>query len=521
MQTKRGRFPSVQRQHPLNQDLVAWYLAHPWMFPGNSLYPLIGDRVGTLTNMAVHGATSGFGLPTRPGASGELRFDGTDDIITTPPIALPTNTFTLSLWYYAQPGTAYDALVVPSDGAYGLFLQELTGILFINYYDGDDHYFGDPGVNYEQWTHLVVVSRGTEMTAYLDGIARETYTFTVTTPTFEAFGNDSFGDEFFGTLDDIRLYSRALDATDVQSLYQESVQGYPTVLPAPRKRLPRRASAVGTTTLTITPARVKWAGQTLNFTFGGTTTRTVSPARIQWSARSPTLVFVSGIGFTLARVRHLATPRRRERFARGHPLNQGLVAWFLTQPWLFPGNSVYNLVGDVFPAPSQAVLEGMSANTAESGMGMTLRPLGRGELRFNGTTGLARFDTITPTSTHFTLSVWAYIRPNQTGGEGYASSSVPRVGRMGCLWSMAMSTSPGCRIGTGQTMKVSPSCQPTSGCMSPSAALGPGSVSISMACWIPPSCIVSTFPSLPAWGTMIFLIPSLACSMMYGSMTVP
>ncbi|HEY5867092.1 MAG TPA: LamG domain-containing protein, partial [Candidatus Tectomicrobia bacterium] len=90
--------PLAERQHPLNQGLLAWYLAQPWMFPGDRFYDDAGGHAATLLNMAAGSEASGWGAPTRPRARGELRFDGVDDAVALPAVSVGSALFTVALW---------------------------------------------------------------------------------------------------------------------------------------------------------------------------------------------------------------------------------------------------------------------------------------------------------------------------------------------------------------------------------------------------------------------------------------
>src|SRR5262249_19415969 len=74
------------------------------------------------------------------------------------------------------------------------------------------------------WTHLAVTYTGSTLTFYRDGVAVATSTvsgtLSPTTGTLQ-IGGSQFGEYFNGLIDEVRIYNRALNDTEIQTLYQQ------------------------------------------------------------------------------------------------------------------------------------------------------------------------------------------------------------------------------------------------------------------------------------------------------------
>ena len=74
------------------------------------------------------------------------------------------------------------------------------------------------------WTHLAVTYNGSTLTLYRNGVAVATSnvsgTLSPTTGTLQ-IGASQFGEYFKGLIDEVRIYNRALSATEIQTIYQQ------------------------------------------------------------------------------------------------------------------------------------------------------------------------------------------------------------------------------------------------------------------------------------------------------------
>ncbi len=173
--------------------------------------------------------------------SGALSFDGTDGLVEAGDdgsLSL-TDALTITAWvsvhdlntYYfivcKQPsGTAgdnypgnYEFRTVVDSGALQFGHQEAEGEQFT-------FYTSDSSIAVEQWHHVAVtVAKGDLVEFYIDGVAagssEQLTNFGVLNDEPVRIGGRKDGYSFFnGLLDDIRLYDRALSATQIQKLFE-------------------------------------------------------------------------------------------------------------------------------------------------------------------------------------------------------------------------------------------------------------------------------------------------------------
>lgn len=193
--------------------------------------------------MTASSATSGWGATTRPGGTGELRFDGSDDVVqivdTQPSLALET--FTVAFWVYGTTqASAYGTILYKGAlGTVGWFIviDNLGPNLFLRVDTSaginQGLFLGANLLGLDAtWHHLVLTVDTGAVSAYRDGVFVATDTYTVGTGLSSssnlALCPASPNPKVL--LDDIRLSSVRLTATDIATLYAASRQGYPLEL---------------------------------------------------------------------------------------------------------------------------------------------------------------------------------------------------------------------------------------------------------------------------------------------------
>ena len=157
-------------------------------------------------------------------------FDGSTAYMTNraTEIAPP---WTVSAWVYRQnaPG-ASSALI--GDKTYSLKLEQYntTREVGISQSSVADSLFSPAySVPLSKWTHLAFVATSTTVTLYTNGVQEGT----VTASNFELprtyIGVDTFSglpsDYMLGALNDLQIYSRALAASDIKSIYNAGSAG--------------------------------------------------------------------------------------------------------------------------------------------------------------------------------------------------------------------------------------------------------------------------------------------------------
>ena len=139
-----------------------------------------------------------------------LSFDGSDDYVD---VSMPLGaTFTISAWVYRTKGGAWQAIVAQSNSR-GFFIDNTANKLN-NYPSGP----ANTVLAANTWYHAVLVQDGTNSIYYLNGSNDGTI---VASPsmTVEYIGSDNSNEALGGLIDEVRIYNRALSASEVQALY--------------------------------------------------------------------------------------------------------------------------------------------------------------------------------------------------------------------------------------------------------------------------------------------------------------
>ncbi|MFY0687681.1 MAG: VCBS repeat-containing protein [Cyclobacteriaceae bacterium] len=159
-------------------------------------------------------------------ANGAVLLDGDDDRIEV--LGIDTSAyFTTSVWYQTSPDLAIDyAVMLDIEGYLGMVVvdQNHTRVLINN--DGTNYTVIDDDKNVadESWHHAVATYDGTDLQLYVDG------ELAVSTPTEDTKGQNQFNlrlgatagsVSWHGKLDDMRLYDRPMDASEVKKLYDQ------------------------------------------------------------------------------------------------------------------------------------------------------------------------------------------------------------------------------------------------------------------------------------------------------------
>ncbi len=215
----------------LTSGLVAWY-----PFDGNA-----SDMSGNGNDGTVYGASLGV---DRNGEAGKAyEFDGVDDYIEVNySSSVNTESFTISLW--ANPYI----LDGPANAAEGHYMSPITsrddfptrGFLMYKTPSGkwsmgvgNGNYSGWQGLVTQDdavakdWTHLAFTFASNYLTGYTKGIPFQSIEATLSSNTSRplrigAGTTESLSPKFYfnGSIDDVRIYNRALSEAEVQALYE-------------------------------------------------------------------------------------------------------------------------------------------------------------------------------------------------------------------------------------------------------------------------------------------------------------
>jgi PKD repeat protein len=246
------------------QATVPQVLAAHWKFDeGSGTIAADSSGFGN-TGTVVNGATWSAGVH-----GGGLQFDGVDDHVSSGIAAFQpiTNTFTIGFW--ANPGATRDSTAQATSGVTG-FAQRYAifptygdaygaghagagisvGTNGVSVFEHAGNYLPSPLVHdvaLSGWTHIAVVYSNRRPTLYINGsLARVGLTSSKIVHPGCFIGGPSYGN-YAGGLDDVRIYSYALSASELSAL--ASPANHPPVISSVASASPNPATAGQTVTL--------------------------------------------------------------------------------------------------------------------------------------------------------------------------------------------------------------------------------------------------------------------------------
>ena len=257
----------VNWRDPLNDGLVSWWMAIPNHTSGTSTWrDLCGLNDGTLANFA--NVDQAWKTQGQPGGFGALEFDGTNDYgdINTVASGSLASDRTLLCWFRASAMPA-DRMEMIYTGSQSVTTGKTMSLEVkkdgANYYVGTwiynrPNYHATTALATGRWYMGVVLYRSQADTIeiYTDGTLESSDTGALVAGDWEeaAIGvstDDSpFRFYFDGDISDVRIWNRALTASEIQDYYHRSQRFYPGLL----TRHTRRSVFVPSTGTTITPA---------------------------------------------------------------------------------------------------------------------------------------------------------------------------------------------------------------------------------------------------------------------------
>jgi hypothetical protein len=207
------RYGAIDRSHPLARGLVACYSVLPGMASGIRWYNLAGNNHGTLTNGPVWRGDS-------------LSFDGSNDYVDASPYST-SNSQAVSVFARINFSTLTNFQGVATN----LRTSPFNGWVLYTHGDGTigtylgSHRRSTATITTSTKNHIGFTFGGGVVTAYINGVSVRSdsgvsytgntglrigsfYTDTITEATLAA-----------GLINDVRIYSRALNAAEVKSLY--------------------------------------------------------------------------------------------------------------------------------------------------------------------------------------------------------------------------------------------------------------------------------------------------------------
>ena len=192
-------------------------VAH-WTFDGKDVSgTTVTDKsgnayTGTLTNaQAVLGRVG----------QGRVFPESTSMMVLSSPVSLSSGTWSIASWFkYPFPTAACNTLTRGQNYDHQVIV-DCYGTL-LGTYDNHGTGFNSSGFNTNTlstgWHHIVAVGTGSVTMFYIDGAYVGSANYKSTTDVYSV-GNYWGGDQEFGTIDDTRIYNRALTAGEIKQLY--------------------------------------------------------------------------------------------------------------------------------------------------------------------------------------------------------------------------------------------------------------------------------------------------------------
>jgi GH25 family lysozyme M1 (1,4-beta-N-acetylmuramidase) len=182
----------------------------------------------------IYGSYNGVPANGTSYATGEqgmaFHFDGVSSYMTVPGAADVPVPWTACMWVNRQnaPGTA---AALMGDGTYELKLEQYNGTrqVGVTQMGVGDYSFGCI-VPAGRWTHLAFVGTSTGTSLYVNGVLQATLSNTLPLPRTYIGANyvsssSKFVDYMLGSLDEILVFNRALNNTEIQSIYAAGSAG--------------------------------------------------------------------------------------------------------------------------------------------------------------------------------------------------------------------------------------------------------------------------------------------------------
>lgn len=193
---------------------------------GLKLFDFARGNTGTLTNMA---AASDW-----PRSQGRycLDFDTTNDYVTlgsSPHLDL-VDSFSISFWMYPtlSGGTKTQAFIYKRNSLnnypWGVVSETSNKVRLFSNAGSDASFTSSTSYTLNAWNHIVATRTGTSVAIYINGVQSGTGTLALgsSNPTADTIiGAQNFGtlgSYFSGNIDDIRIYNRVLQPSEVKTL---------------------------------------------------------------------------------------------------------------------------------------------------------------------------------------------------------------------------------------------------------------------------------------------------------------
>ncbi len=230
-----GTKQSVVAKNSVTSGIIGW-----WTFDGKDM--VNGVAVNLATTSAFYGRPSNISTSTfyTSGKLGQaLRFDATDDtmvagdmtnadnvsVLTTSVWVKPAVADTSAITFFSKTRGGFDTWFLARNGFENFWAEMCSASTCVDAIS--DATFADTN-----WHHLVSVYNGTDLRLYVDGVLADSTPPSLTGTIKDRSDSICFGGTWNGSscsqsytggglLDDARIYSRALSASEVLQLYNQ------------------------------------------------------------------------------------------------------------------------------------------------------------------------------------------------------------------------------------------------------------------------------------------------------------
>jgi hypothetical protein len=200
-------------------------------------YWKLDDGSGTTASDSSGNANHGTLLPAPPNGpvwttghlNGALEFDGTNDYVNVGTSDFgATSEITIAFWVYATgSGTGYQTLIARnlSVHSFAVELSKTTAKFrtVIRTAAGTNYLNSNAVLPPDSWHHFALTYRSGERVVYVDSVRDNSNALTGDLRPYASdtttLGTNGVGQFFRGRLDDVRIYSRALTAQEVEALF--------------------------------------------------------------------------------------------------------------------------------------------------------------------------------------------------------------------------------------------------------------------------------------------------------------
>ena len=208
-----------------NNGLVMRLLTLPHNSGGRQWFDIAGNSHGVLTS----GPT--WASNRRDGSLGGVKFDGTDDYVEVSSLPTVTDGLTWCLWSKLTANTSFPMMITAAGGGYWELRYEGGGNLNPGVYWNGASAVSSSAVSLNSWNHIgvTVLSAGVAdaVKLYVNGVQVAYNSGAFYSPTAIRLGQRYAGGfNFTGTMDDVCMWNRAISATEIQAIYNDSRTGY-------------------------------------------------------------------------------------------------------------------------------------------------------------------------------------------------------------------------------------------------------------------------------------------------------